>query len=84
MNEESVAAIDSMFNGDLGWRNSSRKRLQRLLGKARTWQSALAQLADELENEYALTWEVSERSKQSSKQLKRVKAEQSLVANNVD
>ncbi|MGK7906693.1 MAG: hypothetical protein AB4040_05610 [Synechococcus sp.] len=84
MNEETQAAIDRMFKGDLGWRDSSRKRLHRLLGKARTWQSALAQLADELENEYALMFEVSERNEQSPKLLKRAKTERSLVAGNVD
>ncbi|MGK7908101.1 MAG: hypothetical protein AB4040_12875 [Synechococcus sp.] len=84
MNDDTEVAIDCMFKEDIGWRKSSLKRLQRLLEKAQTWQSALAQLADELDNEYALMWKISEKVEQSPELLRQLKAEQPLVASNVD
>lgn len=84
MNDETEVAIDRMFKEDIGWRKSSLKRLQRLLEKAQTWQSALAQLADELDNEYALMWKISEKVEQNPELLRQLKAEQPLVASNVD
>ncbi len=84
MNHETEVALERMFNSDVSWRNSSLERLQRLLGQPRTRKSALAQLADELEEEYALMWEFSASIERNPALFEQLKTAQSLKAGCVD